>query len=79
MSVLSGPAPAVRLEQDALDHLRVNIVRFEIFDGGDGIAAFLDRDAVIDNVAPAIILPLVMRSGNHQAAVLLSLSIHVLS
>jgi hypothetical protein len=52
-SVMDGTAPALWFEQDAFDHLGIDIVGFQVFDGGHGIAAFLDRNGMVDDVAAA--------------------------
>ena len=54
----------VRFQQYAFDDVRGNVVGLQVFDGGHGIAALLDRNPVIDNVTPARILALVIGHGD---------------
>jgi hypothetical protein len=62
--VMRMAAPPVRLQQHPLDDLGIDVVGFEVFDGRHGIAAFLDRNAVIDDVTPAQVLALGIRDGD---------------
>jgi hypothetical protein len=63
-SMVGRVAPPVGFEQHAFDDAGIDVVGFEVFDGRHGIAAFLDRYAVIDDVTPARILPLVISYGD---------------
>ena len=59
--LLGVGAPALGIEQHALDDVGGNIVRLEVFDGGHGIPRFLDRDRMVDDVAAADVAPFVSR------------------
>jgi hypothetical protein len=63
-----GVAAALRFEQHALDDAGVDIARFQVFDGGDGVAAFLDRNSVVHDIAPEHVLALVRRFGDRKLA-----------
>lgn len=73
----SVTAAALRFEQDALDDIGLDVVGFQVFDGSNGIAAFLHRDAMVDNVSPVNVYTLILRGCKCGATVLVSLSIHV--
>jgi hypothetical protein len=62
-SMMREIAAPVGFEQHAFDDAGVDIVGLEVFDRRHGIAAFLDRNAVIDNVTPAHVLALVIGHG----------------
>ena len=55
-SKLSWGAPARRFKEHARNDAGVNVVHFQVLDGADGIAAFLNRDRVVNNVTATCIL-----------------------
>ena len=63
-----GVAASLRFEQDALDDAGVDIARFQVFDGGDGVAAFLDRNSVVHDIAPEHVLALIGGFGDGEIA-----------
>jgi hypothetical protein len=58
-------AAAAGFEQHPCNHVRVDIVGHQEFDGGHGIAALLHRDAAIHNVSLAHVMPLVTGDRRH--------------
>jgi hypothetical protein len=66
---LAGPGPpATWFGQHAFDHIVADILRTQIFDGRHGIAALLERNTEVDDVALVRIAPLV---GNERFVVVL--------
>jgi hypothetical protein len=64
LSVMGWVAATLRFQQDALDHGGIDIVGFQVFNGRNGIGVFLDANAMVDDVALAQILALVIRFGD---------------
>jgi hypothetical protein len=50
-SVVPQAAPALWFQQDAFDHVGVDIVRFQVLQGRHRIGAELDRQALVNNIA----------------------------
>lgn len=54
-------APLLRMQQHPFDNLSINVMRFQIFDGADGIKARLHLNALIDDIAAHLVEALAIR------------------
>jgi hypothetical protein len=55
---MMGATALIRMQQDAFNDLRIDIVRFHVFNRAYGIKAGLYGDAALDDRADAFVLTL---------------------
>ena len=64
--VVLGRTALRRIVKHARDHIGRDVVRFEVFERGDGIARFLHRDAMVDDRSHAQVTAFVVGPGNRK-------------